>query len=43
MRDNIYNQLISEFDLIILDDLLGSKIQTDDDYSIPGEMLSEAE
>ena len=43
MRDNVYNQIISNFDLIILDDLFSSKIETDDDYSIPGEIFSEEE
>jgi hypothetical protein len=41
MRDNNFNQLISDFDLIIHDDLFSS--ETDDDYSIPGEIFSEDE
>jgi hypothetical protein len=41
MRDNNFNQLISDFDLIILYVLFSSEIETDDDYSIPGEIFSE--
>jgi hypothetical protein len=32
MRDKNFDQLISEFDLIILEVLFSSKIQTDEDY-----------
>jgi hypothetical protein len=37
------NELIDEFDEIILDDLFDSGVETDDDYSILGEMFSEDE
>ncbi len=36
-------RLISEFDEIILDDFFSSEIETDDDYSILGEMFDEDE
>lgn len=34
-------KLISDFDPVILDDSRRTGIETDDDYSISGEMLSE--
>jgi hypothetical protein len=36
-------KLISEFDEIVLNDLFSSEIETDDDYSIFGELFDEDE
>ena len=35
--------LISEFDLLVLDDLSKWEIETDDDYSLLGEMFDESD